>query len=194
MIEGDRQDKLIVAIDFGIKATIINHLKRLGNVFVVPASTSSREILELNPDGVFLSNGPGDPEVVKGAPETISELIGKVPIFGICLGHQLLGLAVGGTIGKMTFGHHGGNHPVQQVHNGVVEITSQNHNFAINPDSIAKVAEVTHINLNDGVCQGIRLKSAPAFSVQHHPEAGPGPHDSTNLFDDFAKLIEETAK
>ncbi|MGB1489755.1 MAG: glutamine-hydrolyzing carbamoyl-phosphate synthase small subunit [Acidimicrobiales bacterium] len=189
MIKGDRQDKLIVAMDFGIKATIINHLKRLGNVFVVPATTSSREILELNPDGVFLSNGPGDPEVVQGVPETISELIGKVPIFGICLGHQLLGLAVGGTIEKMTFGHHGGNHPVQQVHNGVVEITSQNHNFAINPDSIAKVAEVTHINLNDGVCQGIRLKSAPAFSVQHHPEAGPGPHDSSYLFDDFGKLL-----
>ena len=194
MIEGDRTDKLIVAMDFGIKATILNHLKRLGNVFVVPATTSSREILELNPDGVFLSNGPGDPEVVQGAPKTISELIGKVPIFGICLGHQLLGLAVGGTIEKMTFGHHGGNHPVQQVHNGVVEITSQNHNFAINPDSIAKVAEVTHINLNDGVCQGIRLKSAPAFSVQHHPEAGPGPHDSSYLFDDFAKLMEEAAK
>ena len=184
--------KRIVAIDFGIKNTIVEHLTEIGDVHVVPASTSSEEILALAPDGVFLSNGPGDPEVVEGAPETISELIGKVPIFGICLGHQLLSLAIGGTITKMAFGHHGGNHPVKNLQTGVIEITSQNHNFAVEADSVKGKAEITHLNLNDGCCEGIRLTSAPAFSVQHHPEAGPGPHDSTYLFKEFENLMQNS--
>lgn len=182
--------KRIVAVDYGIKTSIINYLAEIGDVYVVPASTSTEEILALSPDGVFLSNGPGDPEVVEGAPQTISELIGKIPIFGICLGHQLLSLAIGGSITKMPFGHHGGNHPVKNLETGVIEITSQNHNFAVDAESVAGKAKITHINLNDGCCQGIRLLDAPAFSVQHHPEAGPGPHDSGYLFKEFENLME----
>ena len=177
-------------MDYGIKTSIINYLAEIGDVYVVPASTSTEEILALSPDGVFLSNGPGDPEVVEGAPQTISELIGKIPIFGICLGHQLLSLAIGGSITKMPFGHHGGNHPVKNLETGVIEITSQNHNFAVDAESVAGKAKITHINLNDGCCQGIRLLDAPAFSVQHHPEAGPGPHDSGYLFKEFENLME----
>jgi len=184
--------KRIVAIDFGIKNTIIEHLTEIGDVHIVPASTSAEEILALSPNGVFLSNGPGDPGVVEGAPETISKLLGKIPIFGICLGHQLLSLAIGGTITKMPFGHHGGNHPVKNLETGVIEITSQNHNFAVEASSIKGKAEITHLNLNDGCCEGIRLTRAPAFSVQHHPEAGPGPHDSTYLFKEFENLMEHS--
>ncbi len=180
----------IVAIDFGIKSTIIDYLADLGDVYVVPASTSADDILALSPNGVFLSNGPGDPEIVHGAPETIASLIGKVPIFGICLGHQLLSLALGGTITKMPFGHHGGNHPVKNLQTGIIEITSQNHNFAVDAESVKEEAEITHINLNDGCCEGIRLRNASAFSVQHHPEAGPGPHDSNYLFEEFAELMD----
>ncbi|MEM9561131.1 MAG: glutamine-hydrolyzing carbamoyl-phosphate synthase small subunit [Actinomycetota bacterium] len=187
----------IVAVDFGIKATIVDMLATMvGDVEVVPASTTADEILARRPDGVFLSNGPGDPTEVTYAIETVRRLLGRVPIFGICLGHQILALAIGADIVKLPFGHHGANHPVRDEHTGGVEITSQNHNFAVDPDSLAGKAEVTHINLNDGVCQGLRVDpaaltagGAPAFSVQHHPEASPGPHDSAYLFDRFAEAI-----
>lgn len=181
----------IVAMDFGVKSTILHHLSSLGTIEVVPASTSAADILAREPDGVFLSNGPGDPAAVAHAPETIAALLGQVPIFGICLGHQLLGLAIGADTVKMPFGHHGGNHPVKNLETGVVEITSQNHNFAVDADSLEGKAIVTHINLNDGVCQGMRLTGVPAFSVQHHPEAAPGPHDSAYLFGQFEELMAE---
>jgi carbamoyl-phosphate synthase small subunit len=182
----------IVAYDFGIKTTILRHLSRLGTVEVVPASTPAAEVLARQPDGVFLSNGPGDPETVSGGPEIIRELLGEVPIFGICLGHQLLSLAIGADIVKLPFGHHGGNHPVRDLTTGAVEITSQNHNFAVAADSLGGKAEMTHVNLNDGVCEGLRLLDGRAFSVQHHPEAGPGPHDSQYLFERFEALMAGT--
>ncbi|WP_426572757.1 glutamine-hydrolyzing carbamoyl-phosphate synthase small subunit [Aquihabitans sp. McL0605] len=178
----------VVAYDFGIKTTILRHLSGLATVEVVPASTTADEVLALGPDGVFLSNGPGDPATVPYAVDAIGELLGQVPVFGICLGHQLLATALGGSITKLPFGHHGGNHPVRRLRDGAVEITSQNHNFAVAEGSVAR-AEVTHVNLNDGVIEGISALDVPAFSVQHHPEAGPGPHDSAYLFDDFAALM-----
>ncbi len=179
----------IVAYDFGIKTNIVRQLAKLGDVTVVPASTPAADVLAMQPDGVFLSNGPGDPEVVGYAIDTVRELVGKVPIFGICLGHQVLSLAVGARIEKLPFGHHGANHPVQDSATGKVEVTSQNHNFAVIAESLEGIAEVTHLNLNDGVCEGMRLLGAPAFSVQHHPEASPGPHDSLYLFDRFEELM-----
>ena len=183
-------NKKIVALDFGIKRTIIKHLSMIGDVQVVPASTSAEDVLSYKPDGVFLSNGPGDPASVKNAPETIANLLGKVPIFGICLGHQLLGRAIGASTVKMPFGHHGANHPVKNMVSGEIEITSQNHNFAVDADSLNGKALVTHVNLNDGVCQGLSIDEANAFSVQHHPEAGPGPHDSAYLFSEFDQLMD----
>jgi carbamoyl-phosphate synthase small subunit len=181
----------IVAYDYGIKRTILRHLRRLGTVEVVPALTPAADALARRPDGIFLSNGPGDPAYVAGAAAIIAELLGSpVPVFGICLGHQLLATALGGTTVKLPFGHHGANHPVQETATGTIEITSQNHNFAVAPDRLAGVATVTHVNLNDGVCEGLEAVDANAFSVQHHPEAGPGPHDSAYLFDRFAARMD----
>ncbi|HEX9682353.1 MAG TPA: glutamine-hydrolyzing carbamoyl-phosphate synthase small subunit [Acidimicrobiales bacterium] len=180
----------VVAYDFGIKSTILRHLSKLARVEVVPASTSAADVLDRDPDGVFLSNGPGDPAAVTHAHQAIAGLIGRVPVFGICLGHQLLATALGTSTYKLPFGHHGGNHPVRRIETGGVEITSQNHNYAV-ADDVPTGVEITHVNLNDGVVEGIRSTEARAFSVQYHPEAGPGPHDAAYLFALFADLMTE---
>jgi carbamoyl-phosphate synthase small subunit len=194
-IEASEQapDLHVVAYDFGIKKNILRMLSKEGcRVTVVPAETSAEDVLGLNPDGIFLSNGPGDPEPLTYAQENIRQLAGKAPIFGICLGHQLIGQALGGRTYKLKFGHHGGNHPVKQLNTGKVEITSQNHNYAVDPDSLNQnEVDLTHINLNDNTLEGLRHRSMPLFSVQYHPEASPGPHDSNYLFKDFRKLMEE---
>jgi len=182
----------IVAFDFGVKATMIRQLTELGTVIVVPAGTTAAEVEALRPDGVFLSNGPGDPAALPGPVATIADLVGQVPIFGICLGHQLLATALGGTTYKLPFGHHGANHPVQRLSTGVVEITSQNHNYAVAAGSVPE-AEVTHVNLNDGVIEGIRSTRVNAFSVQYHPEAAPGPHDARYLFAEFRRTMDQAA-
>ncbi|HZU80263.1 MAG TPA: glutamine-hydrolyzing carbamoyl-phosphate synthase small subunit [Acidimicrobiales bacterium] len=185
----------VVAYDFGVKQTMLECLGELATVTVVPASFPADDALALGPDGVFLSNGPGDPAALPAQVGIVESLLGRVPVFGICLGHQLLATALGGRTYKLPFGHHGGNHPVRRVASGVVEITSQNHNYAVAEDSLVRggkpVAEVTHVNLNDGVVEGIRATSVPAFGVQYHPEAGPGPHDARYLFDDFVDLMRE---
>lgn len=180
----------VVAVDYGMKWNIARHLEDSGcKVTIVPGTATSKEILALNPDGVFLSNGPGDPRPLDYAITTIRELLGKTPVFGICLGHQLLGLAAGAEIYKLKFGHRGANQPVLNRQTGKVEITSQNHGFALSSESLPKNVEVTHVNLNDQTIEGIRLTDVPAFSVQYHPEAAAGPHDSRYLFGDFLKLI-----
>ena len=181
----------VVAYDYGIKRNILRRLVSYGcSVTVVPAGFSADRTLAMHPDGVFLSNGPGDPAAVKEAVTTIRELLGKVPIFGICLGHQLLGLALGGTTYKLKFGHRGGNHPVKNLHTQAIEITSQNHGFAVDPESLDPASvEITHVNLNDGTNEGLRHRELPAFSVQYHPEASPGPHDSDYLFRDFLTMM-----
>ena len=183
----------VVAYDYGIKRNILRHLVQIGSrVTVVPADTSSEDVLALKPHGVFLSNGPGDPEPLERQSVEVKKLIGKTPIFGICLGHQILGLALGGKTYKLKFGHHGANHPVLNRQTNTVEITSQNHGFCVDPGSLRDAdVEITHMNLNDQTVEGFRHRSEPVFCVQYHPEAAPGPHDSHYLFHDFAKLMEE---
>ena len=182
----------IVAYDFGIKFNILRRLRQAGfDVEVVPSTTTAAEILEKNPDGIFLSNGPGDPAALGYIHEELRQLIGKKPIFGICLGNQLLCHAFGGTTFKLKFGHRGGNQPVKDLRSGKVAITSQNHGFAVDGDSLPEDVEVTHINLNDGTVEGMRHKQHPVFSVQYHPEAAPGPNDAAYFFEEFARLIDE---
>jgi len=180
----------IVAIDYGVKQNILRMLVSHGfQVTVVPASTTAEHILKIAPDGVFLSNGPGDPEGVPYAVDAVRNLLGKVPMFGICLGHQIMGLALGGKTFKLKFGHHGCNQPVKDLATGKVEISSQNHNFSVDPDSLGADARITHINLNDGTVEGLSVPSMRCFSVQYHPEASPGPHDSRYLFNRFYRYL-----
>ncbi|HDM79374.1 MAG TPA: carbamoyl-phosphate synthase small subunit [Deltaproteobacteria bacterium] len=183
----------VVALDFGIKYNIIRELTKAGcQVLVMPGSTPASDILALQPDGVFLSNGPGDPAPVTYGISVVRDLLGKVPVFGICLGHQLLGLAVGARTFKLKFGHRGSNQPVLNLSNGRIEITSQNHGFCVDVESLpSDKAETTHINLNDRTSEGMKLRDVPAFSVQYHPEAAPGPHDALYLFKEFKKLIDD---
>ena len=185
------EPQFVVAYDFGIKFNILRNLVGAGcRVRVVPATTPARDVLGLHPDGVFLSNGPGDPDAVGGVREIVAELLGRVPVFGICLGHQIMGLALGGRTFKLKFGHHGGNQPVKDLTTGKVEITAQNHGFAVGPESVTALGwEPTHLNLNDGTCEGLRHREWPAFSVQYHPEASPGPHDANYLFHRFIDLM-----
>ena len=183
----------VIAFDYGIKLNILRLLRSHGcDVWVVPAKTSAEKVLSRKPDGIFLSNGPGDPGPVYYAINEIRKLLGRVPVFGICLGHQLLGLALGGKTYKLKFGHHGANHPVKNLKTGEIEITSQNHGFCVDIDSLKdKDVELTHINLNDQTLEGFSCKKIPAFCVQYHPEASPGPHDSNYLFERWTKLMSE---
>jgi carbamoyl-phosphate synthase small subunit len=182
----------IVAYDYGIKENILRRLRQAGfGVTVVPARTTAEEVLALKPDGVFLSNGPGDPSALDYAHASVNGLTGKTPIFGICLGHQVLGYAFGGRTFKLKFGHRGGNQPVKDLRTGKVAITSQNHGFAVDADSLPPAVEVTHVNLNDGTVEGMRHRELPIFSVQYHPEAAPGPHDAGYFFSQFAELIDQ---
>ncbi|KAM5579928.1 hypothetical protein ABKV19_009592 [Rosa sericea] len=180
----------VVAYDFGIKSNILRRLASYGcKITVVPSTWPASETLKMKPDGVLFSNGPGDPSAVPYAVETVKEILGKVPVFGICMGHQLLGLALGGTTFKMKFGHHGGNHPVRNLRTGDVEISAQNHNYVVDPKSLPDDVEVTHVNLNDGSCAGLAYPARNIMSIQYHPEASPGPHDSDYAFREFIELM-----
>ena len=196
----------VVCYDFGVKTNILRNLAEFARVTVVPAKTPAESVLKMKPDGVFLSNGPADPAAVTYAQENIRKLLDynaklctlnadlrPIPIFGICLGHQLLSIACGAKTGRLKFGHHGCNHPVKNLATGAVEITSQNHNFAVQDETVPECLEVTHVNLNDNTIEGVRHKTLPAFSVQYHPESAPGPHDSKYLFEQFRKMIEDSA-
>jgi len=176
----------VVAYDFGIKRNILRRLASYGcDVTVVPAKTSAAAVFALKPDGVFLSNGPGDPSAVPYAVASTKEFLGKLPVFGICMGHQVLGQALGGRTFKMSFGHHGGNHPIRHMPDGRVEVSAQNHNYAVAPDTLPKGVEVTHLNLNDGSCAGFSWAEKRCMGIQYHPEAAPGPHDSDVNFEPF---------
>jgi carbamoyl-phosphate synthase small subunit len=189
---GDGEQMHVVAYDFGIKQNILRMLARENcRVTVVPAKTPAAEVLKMSPDGIFFSNGPGDPEPLEYAQENIRALKGKKPMFGICLGHQLFGIALGGKTYKLKFGHHGGNHPIKNLDTGKVEITAQNHNYNVDPASLPADVAPTHVNLNDNTLAGLKHKTDPMFSVQYHPEASPGPHDSHYLFRNFRKMMEE---
>jgi carbamoyl-phosphate synthase small subunit len=191
---GKSKDRFsVVAVDYGVKLNILRILRTLGcAVTIVPASTPSKEIIAMKPDGVFLSNGPGDPSAVTYAIESIRGLIGKLPVFGICLGHQLITLALGGKTYKLKFGHHGANHPVRNISTGAIEITAQNHGFCADMDSLKKLGvTMTHVNLNDNTCEGLSDMQRSVFSVQYHPEASPGPHDSGYLFNTFLNMMEK---
>ncbi|MBI5362670.1 MAG: carbamoyl phosphate synthase small subunit, partial [Planctomycetes bacterium] len=183
-----------VAYDFGAKRNILRSLVHFGfDVTVVPANTKASDALGMDPDCIFLSNGPGDPAAVKPAIEAMDALVGKKPIFGICLGHQILSIVLGAKTSKMKYGHHGANHPVRDMLTGRVEITSQNHSYAVDPKTLPAHLELTHVNLNDQSVEGMRHKKAPVFSVQYHPEAAPGPLDSAHLFHRFRELVEGRA-
>ena len=182
---------LVVAMDYGIKRNILRSLVAAGfRVKVLPATANAQEILACNPDGIFLSNGPADPAALPYASEAVRAVLGRKPVFGICLGHQILGLAIGGTTYKLNFGHHGANHPVKELSSGRVEITAQNHGFAVDVESVRGRAEISHLNLNDRTVEGMRGQGVPFFSVQYHPEASPGPHDAGYLFKRFRRLVE----
>ncbi len=182
----------VVAYDYGIKRNILRNLvANQVDVLVVPARMPWKEVLKMKPDGVLLSNGPGDPAAVPYAVENIKNLIGKIPIFGICLGHQLLALALGGKTYKLKFGHRGGNHPVKNLETGAIEITCQNHGFAVDIESLEGLAKLTHLNLNDRTSEGLALREKHVFSVQYHPESSPGPRDSGYLFQEFIRMIED---
>ncbi len=185
----------VVVFDYGIKFNILRSLEISGcQIHVLPADASAEEALKLDPDGILLSNGPGDPQGVPYAIKTVKDLLGKKPIFGICLGHQLLALALGGATYKLKFGHHGGNQPVKNLRTAKVEITAQNHGFAVDMDSVTEIAEVTHVNLSDNTVEGMICKDFQAFSVQYHPEASPGPHDAKYLFQEFTGMIHRSRK
>ncbi len=194
--EAETRRHRVVAYDYGIKQNILRLLvDHHCEIYVVPAQTSAEDVLAMKPDGVFLSNGPGDPEPMGYAVENVRKMIGHVPIFGICLGHQVCGLALGGKTFKLKFGHHGSNHPVKNLLTEQVEITAQNHGFCVDPESLpSSKVEITHVNLNDHTNEGMRHKSLPLFSVQYHPEASPGPHDSHYLFTQFTDLMKEFAQ
>jgi carbamoyl-phosphate synthase small subunit len=194
--DGERADEKeprfhVVAYDWGLKRAMLRLLAEAGcRITVVPSQTTSAETLALKPDGVFLTNGPGDPAAVVGARDTVAGLLGKVPVFGICLGHQILALAIGGRTYKLKFGHRGANQPVKELATGKVDITAQNHGFAVDDESLGKRARVTHVNLNDGTVEGLEVLDAPAYSVQYHPESSPGPHDARHLFTRFVAMME----
>ncbi|MEJ2628225.1 MAG: glutamine-hydrolyzing carbamoyl-phosphate synthase small subunit [bacterium] len=195
IISSNKESFRVITFDFGIKQNILKLMSSLNiQVELVPASTPAESIIDMNPDGIFLSNGPGDPQRVSYAVKNIKELMAKFPMFGICLGHQIMALALGGTTFKLKFGHHGSNHPVKDLQSGKIEITSQNHNYAVEPKSLEKIGfEISHINLNDNTVEGMVHRELPVYSVQYHPEASPGPHDSVNLFKKFYSILEENS-